>query len=303
MSTQERVRNNLHEITSNTICDVLERMYGIKPDHGAIDEQIRDAVDRMCGVAEICYGVPAGIVEVRAGVKKYAVDSDDEKAIRVELSMMNTQDNRLALAVIGDSTVKIRALQSDVEAKLRRDSRAQEKAAEHPGQLDLADVEPEPDGGEIETEPLSIPCHSCAGTGMVANVEDPQQGEPCEACGGTGSITEEPSANDEELAEAIIEQVPCVACDGTGISVIEGEEHCAACDGTGLVPAEDEAEPDTEPQETEEADEQTSEEPVVENDTVYEPVEEEVEAPANVTAIAGKQPKAKGGRRRELAAR
>lgn len=291
MSTQERVRRNFQEIAVDTICDVLEKLYGIKADVGAVTEMSKSATDRMAEVADVCYGIPQGIVEVRAGVKKYAVDSDDEKAIRVELSMMNTQENRLALAVIGDSTVTLRALQSDVEAALRRDSRAQEKAAaEHPGQLDLADVQPETSDAEDDD---IAQCDACSGTGFVTNVDDPQQQDECAVCGGTGEIVRTPDEIVDAIVEVIAQQVPCVACEGTGLSVIQGEDHCAACEGSGFVQGES----DTEEAGAEDGSEETEE---VDGEPVYEPVDEEESTPQNVTELVGKQRK---GRRRAVAVR
>ena len=72
--------------------------------------------DRIANIASAYFEIPTGIAEIRATVEGYTVKADDDKAIKVTMVAPNTQDNRVKLAIIADSTVTIRTLQGDIEA-------------------------------------------------------------------------------------------------------------------------------------------------------------------------------------------
>lgn len=77
----------------------------------------RSIAERVTNIASSFFEVPSGIAEIRATVKSFAVDSDCEKEIKVVLSVLNTQSNKVKLALIGGDTVIIRALQSQIETE------------------------------------------------------------------------------------------------------------------------------------------------------------------------------------------
>ncbi len=91
----------------DTVTDSIQRI---------LDEGGEDVASRIANICETYYESPTGIMEVRGTVKKYGVDADCTKEIAVTLNVLNTQDNRVALAMMADSAVTLRMLQADIEA-------------------------------------------------------------------------------------------------------------------------------------------------------------------------------------------
>jgi len=101
------------ETTNQQFRDKIAELLRDEP----IDTDVaRSIVNRIGNIAEAFFEVPEGITEIRATVKSYAVDADDEKAIKITMAAHNNQPNRVKLACVGDATVTIRTLQGDIES-------------------------------------------------------------------------------------------------------------------------------------------------------------------------------------------
>lgn len=130
---KESIEHVLRESLSGCVCDADTYGDPRTPKFTSYTE----LAERITNIAQVHLGTPSGIVELRAGVKSYAVDMDDGKALKIVATAPNTQDNRMKLAIIGHAVVTIRMLQADIEAAKTGEN------SEDPDQMDI---------GELETE-------------------------------------------------------------------------------------------------------------------------------------------------------
>lgn len=152
------VREQFDKIICDEIPEILEVIGVEEENRAAVAIQVRDklneakVVERLMNVAQVHYETPPNIVEIRAHLDKYTIQ--DKKSLTIQVLAMNDLQNKLKMAMLGNSAITIRGLQSDIEAGSipGTSSRSEDTTEIDPDQLTFDDA---PDGDDTANIDLS----------------------------------------------------------------------------------------------------------------------------------------------------